>query len=170
MGEYYYIVNLTKHEFLHPHKLASGLKMWEILASAIPLRVLGFLISGYNRGSTVKGRWAGDNIIMVGDYDDKHPIYDLCVDPYDSDTSIELELEEINKNRKENNQPTVVKSDLFKDISDVVIADYNEYIELDEYKIDVKSSGWRSTVEETKTQEPNVKVKPDVVITTSADD
>lgn len=33
MGQYWYPVNLDKHEFVMPHKLGSGLKLWEQLAN-----------------------------------------------------------------------------------------------------------------------------------------
>lgn len=33
MGQYWYCVNLDKHEFIHPHRLGCGLKLWEILAN-----------------------------------------------------------------------------------------------------------------------------------------
>jgi len=33
MGQYWLPVNLDKKEFIQPHKLASGLKLWEILAN-----------------------------------------------------------------------------------------------------------------------------------------
>lgn len=33
MGQYWYPVNLNKKEFVNPHKLASGLKLWEQLAA-----------------------------------------------------------------------------------------------------------------------------------------
>lgn len=33
MGQYWFPVNISKKEFVHPHKLASGLKLWEQLAN-----------------------------------------------------------------------------------------------------------------------------------------
>jgi hypothetical protein len=33
MGQYWVAVNLDKREFIHPHKLACGLKLWEQLAA-----------------------------------------------------------------------------------------------------------------------------------------
>jgi len=30
MGQYFLILNLDKKEYLHPHKLGSGYKLWEI--------------------------------------------------------------------------------------------------------------------------------------------
>lgn len=34
MGQYWYAVNLDKREYVHPHKLGSGLKLWEQLANS----------------------------------------------------------------------------------------------------------------------------------------
>lgn len=34
MGQYWYPVNLTKRECIHPHKLGAGLKLWEQLAAS----------------------------------------------------------------------------------------------------------------------------------------
>lgn len=33
MGQYWKVVNLDKHEYVMPHKLGSGLKLWEQLAN-----------------------------------------------------------------------------------------------------------------------------------------
>lgn len=33
MGQYWQVVNLDKHEYVMPHKLGSGLKLWEQLAN-----------------------------------------------------------------------------------------------------------------------------------------
>jgi len=34
MGQYWKVVNLDKHEYIMPHKLGSGLKLWEQLANS----------------------------------------------------------------------------------------------------------------------------------------
>ena len=109
MGQYFYIVNLDKREFLHPHKLASGLKIWEICANAHPLRVLGYLLHD---------RWYGDKICIVGDYN-SNGLYEECAESY-------------------------------KDISDEIIPEYNEFIEIPEYQIDITTKGWRKTIKEEK--------------------
>lgn len=33
MGQYWYPVNLDKREFIHPHRLGAGLKLWEQIAN-----------------------------------------------------------------------------------------------------------------------------------------
>ncbi len=35
MGQYWMVVNLDRKEFLHPHKLGCGLKIWEQIASSV---------------------------------------------------------------------------------------------------------------------------------------
>lgn len=77
MGQYFLIVNTDKREYLHPHRLGCGLKLWEICANKA-LNVLGFLLrqSSEGGGGDIQkdyknaGRWAGDRIVIVGDYDD----------------------------------------------------------------------------------------------------
>ena len=102
MGQYHYIVNLDKREFINPHKLGVGLKACEQLTSpagtAQALFVLLLCSNGRGGGDLAEtrgfeeriiGRWAGDRIAVVGDYaedcDIKAPlhdpvsaIYDLC--------------------------------------------------------------------------------------------
>lgn len=77
IGQYFYVVNLTKREFLHPHKLGSGLKLWELCASSAS-GVIPYLLRKSDEGgggdqndSKAKwcGHWAMDNIAVIGDYD-----------------------------------------------------------------------------------------------------
>lgn len=89
MGQYFVILNTTKREFLHPHKLGSGLKLWEICASKAA-GVLVYLLRQSNElgggdvDDNVKfpnaGRWAGDSITVVGDYD-KSRLYQRAMHP-----------------------------------------------------------------------------------------
>ena len=82
----FYIVNLDKKEYLHPHKMGSGLKLWEICASNMP-RVLPYLLEKSTDGSVAGdagenlGRWAGDRIVVIGDYDDSE-LYDEVNESY----------------------------------------------------------------------------------------
>lgn len=78
MGQYHYIINLTKKEYLHPHYFDDGLKLLEFGASGngtmLALAVL--LSNSLNRGggdlysdaTDWYGRWAGDRIVIAGDY------------------------------------------------------------------------------------------------------
>lgn len=103
MGQYHYIVNLDRREYLDPHKLGSGLKAWEQIAShpGSPAALFVLLTCSNGRGGgdfaddthtrdeRVIGRWAGDRIAVIGDYaevgdiagetpDPVERIYDLC--------------------------------------------------------------------------------------------
>jgi len=109
MGQYWIPVNLTKKEFVDPHKLGTGLKLWEqlanspgtgaaliILCAAMPeprgggdLDLGGEMSDDYKAvAHSVIGRWAGDRIAFVGDYaqetdllpeDHADKIYNWCV-------------------------------------------------------------------------------------------
>lgn len=90
MGQYWLLVNLDKREFVDPHKVASGLKLWEqlanhpgtgaamiILCAAMPQPRGGGDFDLSNEESNPEyqeiaertvGRWAGDRIALVGDY------------------------------------------------------------------------------------------------------
>jgi len=79
MGQYHKIVNLDRKEYLNPHKLGCGLKQWEQLANhpgtgAALLVLLASASTGAGggdfAGGNVVGRWRGDRIAMIGDYDD----------------------------------------------------------------------------------------------------
>ena len=110
MGQYFLIVNLDKKEYLHPHKLGHGLKLWEICANSC-LNVLGFLLRQSNetgggdirRDYTNAGRWSGNRIVVIGDYD------------------------------KSEQYQTVENT--FKEISSEIRKDWNDFIVLDELKI-----------------------------------
>lgn len=99
MGQYWLPVNLDKKEFIHPHKLNSGLKLWEqlnnhgtgealiVLCSAMPEPRGG---GDLNAAPGVIGRWAGDRIALIGDYADEsdlpaefeaEKIYERCGEP-----------------------------------------------------------------------------------------
>jgi hypothetical protein len=77
MGQYWKTVNLDKREYICPHKLGGGLKLWEqvnnppgtpvalfILTAAMPVPRGG----GDLQPHPVIGRWAGDRIATIGDY------------------------------------------------------------------------------------------------------
>ncbi len=164
MGQYFVFVNEDKKEFIHPHKLASGLKFWEILASPVATRALVFLLRKSNEGGggdiSVKtkycGHWAGDRISLVGDYDESD-LYDLCKDPSD--------LPEHNKWLKENNRASEIltKKDLYKDITDKMLVEYNAFIEIDEYQVDLKTTGWRDTTKSRRDSDVQA-MRPDMII------
>lgn len=96
MGQYWRIVNVDKKEYLDPYMLGSGAKLWEQLADEAPSKALLVLVANMpeSRGggdleeNEVIGRWAGDRIIVVGDYAENgdhpkiktEPLYGRCDD------------------------------------------------------------------------------------------
>lgn len=79
MGQYYLTINISKKQFLHPHNFNSGLKLLEFSRDSDGLMTgLALLLSsGNGRGggdlyseSELIGSWAGDKIIIAGDYSD----------------------------------------------------------------------------------------------------
>ena len=76
MGQYWKPVNLTKREFINPHKLKTGLKMVEQAFSADIAAAMVILLSvmpqrrggGDMQNNPFIGRWAGDMVAFAGDY------------------------------------------------------------------------------------------------------
>jgi len=90
MGQYFKAVNLDKHEFVCPWCMGGGAKLWEWAANTqgsiftLLLRKSdeggGGDFYGYHKGcaeggpipcpvSPIAGRWAGDRVCLIGDYD-----------------------------------------------------------------------------------------------------
>jgi len=79
MGQYYKIVNLDKKQFLSPHACGNGAKLMEFgLSQMSIMSCLAILLAdGNNRGggdlrsnNPIIGSWAGDRIVITGDYAD----------------------------------------------------------------------------------------------------
>lgn len=73
------IVNLDKRQYLHPHRFGDGLKLMEFgCSSSGTLCGLAILLAdGNGRGGgdlraddSIIGSWAGDRIVVAGDYAD----------------------------------------------------------------------------------------------------
>jgi hypothetical protein len=80
MGQYYHIVNLTKKQYLHPHHFGDGLKLLEFgsSGSGTMLGLAVLLANSNGRGggdlqseNPIIGSWAGDRIVIAGDYAEK---------------------------------------------------------------------------------------------------
>jgi hypothetical protein len=80
MGQYHKLVNLDRCEYINPHQLGCGLKQMEQLGThpgtgAALLLLLASNSTGDGGGDfgphEILGRWRGDRIAMIGDYDDK---------------------------------------------------------------------------------------------------
>lgn len=144
MGQYWLAVNLDKKEFVDPHKLGSGLKLWEqlanspgvgaaliILTAAMPERRGGGDLDNTSiAGKNAIGRWAGNRIAIVGDYAEPNDIdgidasiiYDLCRNPDEEDLPDDCEI-----------------SDLYTDVSDDVCKVIEESLDGE-----FSGTGWRS--------------------------
>ena len=80
MGQYYKIVNIKKKQYITPHIFGDGAKLMEFSMSANGvLSGLAILLAdGNGRGggdlnsdNPIVGWWAGDNIVIAGDYADE---------------------------------------------------------------------------------------------------
>lgn len=133
MGQYWYPVNLDKREFISPHKLGSGLKLWEQLANKGVGQALVVLLAampdarggGDLEPGVAIGRWVGDRVAIVGDYAEAgdlegvwretdppvEEIHGLCYTRYM--TTTDEEWARINEEAKK-------FGGLFTDISDMV--------------------------------------------------
>ena len=96
MGQYFLIVNTEKEEYLHPHKFGNGLKLAEVIGGGESGALSGLALLLRQSQETgvgdwpdfpvldeqpYLGRWAGDTITIVGDYD-KSRLYHKARDHY----------------------------------------------------------------------------------------
>ena len=77
MGQYFIVVNLDKKEYLKPHdfpmcgaKLGEFSSDYDFCLALNSLLAQGFGPDGWERKGETLGRWAGDRIVVVGDYDE----------------------------------------------------------------------------------------------------
>ena len=76
MGQYHVLVNLDKKEVVTPHGLGLGLKQWEHIGTegSLPDAMYVLTMTSPARGggdlpeTGISGRWAGDRVLIVGDY------------------------------------------------------------------------------------------------------
>lgn len=80
MGQYYKIVNIKKKQYITPHTFGDGAKLMEFSMSAngVLAGLAILLADGNGRGggdlhseNDIIGSWAGDNIVVAGDYADE---------------------------------------------------------------------------------------------------
>lgn len=100
MGQYYVIANLDKKEFLDPHAFGSGVKLMEfgmdgqsvmtgmavLLASSNGMGGGDLHMPSDTKWGHVPGRWAGNRVVIAGDYDDQpespgYKVYERCSTP-----------------------------------------------------------------------------------------
>jgi len=95
MGQYYKIVNIKKKQYITPHTFGDGAKLMEFSMSAngVLAGLAILLADGNGRGggdlhseNDIIGSWAGDNIVVAGDYADagkfvkepEHTLYEVA--------------------------------------------------------------------------------------------
>ena len=102
MGQYYIIVNLSKGQYMKPHNLGDGAKLMEfaMAGEGIMAALAVLLVSGNGRcggdlrcSSNLIGSWAGDRIVIAGDYDD----YGLFVAEFAAAVGLEVSVEDLNR-------------------------------------------------------------------------
>lgn len=78
MGQYHKVYNKTKNECLNAHKFGQGLKLVEQIGFEGSVADVLFLLLANSNGRgggdfedhDIIGRWAGDEIVVQGDYSD----------------------------------------------------------------------------------------------------
>ena len=103
MGQYFKIVNLTKKEVVHPHNLNTGAKFREICNNNVG-GVLLFLLRRSSQGGggdidrsyEYAGRWAGDSIVVIGDYDESG-LYDEAREYRDISKEVDEEFKDFTR-------------------------------------------------------------------------
>ncbi len=76
MGQYHEVYNLDKKERIHPHHIDNGLKLYEQVGhiGSTSTALFALLANSNGRGGgdfpehPMIGRWAGDRILIQGDY------------------------------------------------------------------------------------------------------
>lgn len=95
IGQYYIVCNIDKKEYIDPHCWDDGAKLLEFaLSTEGTMTALAILLAdGNDRGggdlhttSTYVGRWAGDRIVITGDYADAGKFTDTGDNLYDTVT------------------------------------------------------------------------------------
>ncbi|OHB18305.1 MAG: hypothetical protein A2666_00495 [Parcubacteria group bacterium RIFCSPHIGHO2_01_FULL_47_10b] len=77
MGQYFRAVNMDKREYVDPWHIGGGAKLWEWCVNT-QAGIFPFLLRRSSEGGggdieeeyTTAGRWAGDHVVLVGDYDE----------------------------------------------------------------------------------------------------
>jgi hypothetical protein len=123
MGQYYYIVNITNKQYIHPHRFGDGLKLLEFGCSGNgTMTALALLLAdGNGRGGgdlrsddPIIGSWAGDRIVVTGDYADEENFLE----------ETEIRAWRDRSGAPDNEKPNLqaVAGELYEDISAKVIA------------------------------------------------
>jgi hypothetical protein len=173
MGQYWYPVNLDKKEYIDPHKMGCGLKLWEQLANnpgtGTALVALCAAMPKPRGGGDLEenpiiGHWAGDRIAFVGDYAELTDlpeefnadcIYSACTE---DETRFNEQIEYLRKNKRDDEADRLQKIGMFKDITDEVAKVIEK--ELDG-KFEGTGSGWKDFVRNKIKSETETETKPE---------
>jgi hypothetical protein len=69
MGQYFVVANLDKKEFINPNNFDEGIKFAEFYSGSYgTMSGLAILLSNSISKVDPWGRWAGDRIVIAGDY------------------------------------------------------------------------------------------------------
>jgi hypothetical protein len=69
MGQYFYLVNVDKKQFIHPHQIGNGLKIGEQLGWKYSTEVVAKLLASERSDiHPLIGEWRGDHVGFAGDY------------------------------------------------------------------------------------------------------
>jgi len=86
MGQYHYLINLDKKQFIHPHEIGNGLKLkeqigWEYSTSTALVMLLAASSREGGRGGgdfraehPLIGAWSGNRIAFIGDYAESNDV------------------------------------------------------------------------------------------------
>ena len=121
MGQYYKVVNVDKKQYLHPHRFGDGLKLLEFgCGSEGTMTGLAVLLAdGNGRGGgdlhaddPIIGSWAGDRIVIAGDYADPN------IDQYSAqDLAAYRKIKGVFEEASEAPNLFKIASELYEDIS-----------------------------------------------------
>lgn len=156
MGQYHYLINLTKKQVIHPHRIGNGLKLheqvgWPCSTSTALVMLLSASSKDGGRGGgdfrcghPLVGSWAGDRIAFIGDYAEKNDI------PNKNAKQIHdlAELTCYPGEREYGKEPKPKGWEQWKDIS----ADVRDMMS-QEFGISYKGSGWLEIVDNKKDTE-----------------
>lgn len=105
MGQYHKVYNLDKREFIHAHHIDNGLKLLEQCgpgSSPTTSDAVWLLLANSNgRGGgdapnhPMVGRWAGDRLLVQGDYAEAEDTAYLPEDERETYTNISAEVKEL---------------------------------------------------------------------------